>query len=61
LAWNFLPTPNYIYTTCTANAYLYRGIFRFKEIEGRERITKWLSSACVALSGIMWLSYEHAS
>jgi hypothetical protein len=38
-----------------------RGIFRFKEIEGRERILKWLSSACVALTGILWLSYEHAS
>ena len=38
-----------------------RGIFRFKEIDGRERILKWLSSACVALTGILWLSYEHAS
>jgi glucose uptake protein GlcU len=37
------------------------GIFRFKEIEGRGRIIKWLSSACIALTGIMWLSYEHAS
>lgn len=37
------------------------GIFRFKEIEGRGRIIKWLLSACIALTGIMWLSYEHAS
>ena len=37
------------------------GIFRFKEIEGRERIIKWLSSACIAVTGILWLSYEHAS
>ncbi|KAL3810871.1 hypothetical protein ACHAXA_003393, partial [Cyclostephanos tholiformis] len=37
------------------------GIFRFKEIEGRERILKWLTSAFIALTGIMWLSYEHAS
>mmetsp|Transcript_24610 Transcript_24610/g.53313 ORF Transcript_24610/g.53313 Transcript_24610/m.53313 type:complete len:432 (-) Transcript_24610:596-1891(-) len=36
------------------------GIFRFKEIEGRDRILKWLLSACVAVAGILWLSYEHA-
>jgi len=36
------------------------GIFRFKEIEGRGRIINWLLSACVAISGILWLSYEHA-
>ncbi|KAL3784278.1 hypothetical protein ACHAW5_010098 [Stephanodiscus triporus] len=37
------------------------GIFRFKEIEGVDRILKWFLSACIALTGIMWLSYEHAS
>lgn len=37
------------------------GIFRFNEIEGRGRILKWLLSACTTLTGIMWLSYEHAS
>lgn len=36
------------------------GIFRFKEIEGRGRIINWLLSACVAIVGILWLSYEHA-
>lgn len=36
------------------------GIFRFKEIEGRDRILKWLSSASIAVAGILWLSYEHA-
>lgn len=36
------------------------GIFRFKEIEGHDRILKWLSSASVAVMGILWLSYEHA-
>lgn len=35
------------------------GIFRFKEIEGRDRIAKWLSSASIAVAGILWLSYEH--
>ncbi|KAL7552114.1 hypothetical protein ACHAWF_015323 [Thalassiosira exigua] len=37
------------------------GIYRFKEIEGRDRIFKWLLSASVAVTGILWLSYEHAS
>lgn len=37
------------------------GIFIFKEIEGRERILKWLSSACIAMTGVLWLSYEHSS
>ena len=32
----------------------------FKEIEGRDTILKWLLSACVAITGILWLSYEHA-
>mmetsp|Transcript_8814 Transcript_8814/g.19779 ORF Transcript_8814/g.19779 Transcript_8814/m.19779 type:complete len:447 (-) Transcript_8814:3274-4614(-) len=36
------------------------GIFRFKEIEGRDQILKWLSSASIAVTGILWLSYEHA-
>jgi len=36
------------------------GIFRFKEIQGRVRIINWLLSACVAIAGILWLSYEHA-
>jgi hypothetical protein len=50
-----------LYTRFKIRVLRNRGIFRFKEIEGRERILKWLSSACVALTGIMWLSYEHAS
>lgn len=37
------------------------GIFFFKEIEGRERILKWLFSALIAVAGILGLSYEHAS
>ena len=37
------------------------GIFVFKEIEGRDRILKWLFSACIALTGVLWLSYEHSS
>lgn len=35
------------------------GIFRFNEIEGRARIIHWLLSACIAITGILWLSYEH--
>lgn len=37
------------------------GIFVFKEIEGRDRILRWLFSACIALTGVLWLSYEHSS
>lgn len=37
------------------------GIFVFNEIEGRDRILKWLFSACIALTGVLWLSYEHLS
>jgi hypothetical protein len=37
------------------------GIFVFKEIEGRDRILKWLFSACIALTGVLGLSYEHSS
>lgn len=37
------------------------GIFCFKEIEGRGKILKWLLSASLAVTGILWLSYEHAS
>lgn len=36
------------------------GIFRFKEIQGRDMILKWLLSASVSVTGILWLSYEHA-
>ena len=34
------------------------GIFYFKEIRGRETITKWFASACVAVLGIISLSYQ---
>ncbi|CAJ1936357.1 unnamed protein product [Cylindrotheca closterium] len=35
------------------------GIFYFKEIEGRETITKWFLSASITVLGILLLSYEH--
>jgi glucose uptake protein GlcU len=35
------------------------GIFVFHEITGRDIIAKWFFSAMVAVSGIIWLSYEH--
>lgn len=37
------------------------GIFFFKEITGRATIIKWLLSALVTVTGIIWLSYEHQS
>lgn len=36
------------------------GIFYFHEI-GEDMINRWLASAIVALCGILWLSYEHAT
>lgn len=36
------------------------GIFYYKEIKGRDIITKWLISACIAVVGILWLSHEHS-
>lgn len=36
------------------------GIFFFKEIKGRETITKWVISACITVSGILFLTYEKA-
>ena len=35
------------------------GIFYFKEIEGSERISKWLISSLSTIFGILLLSYEH--
>jgi glucose uptake protein GlcU len=35
------------------------GVFYFKEIQGRETITKWFTSAAVTIVGIIWLSYQH--
>lgn len=37
------------------------GIFYFKEITDHEYIYKWFLSAFIAVIGIIWLSYEHAS
>lgn len=36
------------------------GIFWFKEITDRAQIVKWLMSACIAISGILWLTHEKA-
>lgn len=36
------------------------GIFYFKEIKGRETITKWVISACITVCGILWLTYQKA-
>ena len=36
------------------------GIFFFKEIKGRETITKWVISACITVSGILFLTYQKA-
>jgi hypothetical protein len=36
------------------------GIFYFKEIKGRETITKWVISACITVFGILWLTYQKA-
>jgi Transmembrane family, TMEM144 of transporters len=35
------------------------GIFFFKEVKGKDRIVKWLSSALLTIFGILLLSYEH--
>jgi len=35
------------------------GVFYFHEIRGRETVLKWFASAAVAVTGIIWLSYEH--
>jgi len=35
------------------------GIFYFHEVQGRERIAKWLCSSMITIVGILWLSYEH--
>lgn len=37
------------------------GVFYFKEIQGRETILKWFSSAVVTIVGIIWLSAQHES
>jgi glucose uptake protein GlcU len=37
------------------------GVFYFKEIQGRETITKWFASAIVTVFGIILLSYQHES
>ena len=35
------------------------GIFYFKEVQGRERISLWLLSSLSTIAGIILLSYEH--
>jgi len=35
------------------------GIFYFEEITEKDQILNWLISALVAISGILWLSFEH--
>jgi hypothetical protein len=35
------------------------GVFYFKEIQGRETIAKWFTSAAITIVGIIWLSYQH--
>ena len=35
------------------------GVFYFREIKGTEIIVKWFASAFIAVTGIIWLSYEH--
>jgi len=35
------------------------GIFYFREVQGTERITKWLCSSLITIFGILLLSYEH--
>lgn len=37
------------------------GIFYFGEVQGSERITKWLISSAITVCGILLLSYEHSS
>jgi Transmembrane family, TMEM144 of transporters len=36
------------------------GIFFFKEIKGRDTITKWVISACFTVAGILMLTYQKA-
>ena len=33
----------------------------FGEIQGSEKIAKWMTSSVITIIGIMWLSYEHES
>jgi glucose uptake protein GlcU len=35
------------------------GVLWFQEIKGVSAISKWFASACLAIVGIVWLSYEH--
>eukprot|EP00980_Cylindrotheca_fusiformis_P005315 scaffold1136_cov146-Cylindrotheca_fusiformis.AAC.28 len=35
------------------------GVFYFKEIQGRDTITKWFASASITIVGIIWLSAQH--
>jgi len=35
------------------------GVFYFREIKGIETISKWFASAAIAVTGIIWLSYQH--
>ena len=35
------------------------GIFYFGEVQGFDRIWKWIASSIVTVGGILWLSYEH--
>jgi hypothetical protein len=35
------------------------GIFYYKEVQGIERISKWLLSSMLTVAGIILLSYEH--
>jgi hypothetical protein len=35
------------------------GIFFFGEVQGFNRILKWLLSSVITIAGILWLSYEH--
>mmetsp|Transcript_13095 Transcript_13095/g.19619 ORF Transcript_13095/g.19619 Transcript_13095/m.19619 type:complete len:442 (+) Transcript_13095:105-1430(+) len=35
------------------------GIFFFGEVQGFDRIWKWILSSMVTVTGILWLSYEH--
>lgn len=37
------------------------GIFYFKEVTGKDRISKWLSSSLLTIFGIILLSYEHVA
>ena len=35
------------------------GIFFFGEVQGFDRVWKWILSSTVTIGGILWLSYEH--